>query len=45
MECDVCGSHNISRKDVEGWLLEECHLCGNLQGNDEAVARIGELRE
>ena len=45
MECDVCGSHNISRKDVEGWLLEECHLCGNLQGNDEAVARIDELRE
>jgi len=45
MECDVCGSHNVSRRDVEGWLLEECNLCGNLQGNDEAVARISDLRE
>jgi hypothetical protein len=44
MECDACGSFNVTRREVEGWLLEECNLCGNLQGDDEAVARIEELR-
>ena len=44
MECDVCGSHNVSRRSVEGFLLEECNLCGNLQGDDEAVQRVEVLR-
>ena len=44
MECDVCGSRNVTRKDIEGGLLEECNLCGNLQGDDEAVARVEDLR-
>jgi hypothetical protein len=44
MECDVCGSRNVTRRDFEGGLLEECNLCGNLQGDDEAVARVEELR-
>lgn len=44
MECDVCGSRNVARREVEGQLLEECNLCGNLQGDDEAVALIEELR-
>ena len=44
MECDVCGSRNVSRHDVEGVLLEECNLCGNLQGDDEAVSHIENLR-
>jgi len=44
MECDVCGSARVTRREVEGYLLEECQLCGNLQGNDEAVARVEELR-
>jgi len=45
MECDVCGSARVIRREVEGYLLEECQLCGNLQGDDEAVARVEELRE
>jgi hypothetical protein len=44
MECDQCGSRNVTRRDVEGHLLFECNLCGNLQGNDDAVARVEELR-
>ncbi|MHC4668330.1 MAG: hypothetical protein ACYTFD_07965 [Planctomycetota bacterium] len=44
MECDVCGSRNVTRRDIEGWLLEECNLCGSLQGDDEAVVRVEELR-
>ena len=44
MECDVCGSHNVARREIEGYLLEECNLCGNLQGDDEAVERVEELR-
>jgi hypothetical protein len=45
MECDVCGCHDVHRTDVEGFVLEECRLCGNIQGDDEAVARVEELRE
>ena len=45
MECDVCGSRNVARREIEGLLLEECGLCGNLQGDDEAVARVTELRD
>jgi hypothetical protein len=44
MECDACGSRNVARRMIEGLLLEECNLCGNLQGDDEAVARVEELR-
>ena len=44
MECDVCGSRNVARRAIEGILLDECGLCGNLQGDDEAVARVEELR-
>ena len=44
MECDQCGSRNLSRTEIEGYLLFECNLCGNLQGDDEAVQRIEELR-
>lgn len=45
MECDACGSHNVSRREVEGHLLYECNLCGNLEGDDQTIARIEELRE
>ncbi|MHC4223203.1 MAG: hypothetical protein ACYSUN_04360 [Planctomycetota bacterium] len=44
MECDLCGSRNVQRREIEGNLLEECQLCGNLQGDDEAVALIEDLR-
>ena len=44
MECDVCGSRNVARREIEGYLLFECNLCGNIEGDDEAVARIEELR-
>jgi hypothetical protein len=45
MECEVCGCHDVRRTEIEGFVLEECGLCGNVQGDDEAVARIEELRE
>lgn len=45
MECEVCGSRNVVRKRIEGHLLEECNLCGNIQGDDQAVARVEELRQ
>jgi len=45
MECDVCGCHDVHRTEVEGFVLEECRLCGNIQGDDEAVVRVEELRE
>ena len=44
MECDVCGARNVTRREIEGALLEECNLCGNLQGDDKAVAHVEELR-
>ena len=45
MECDSCGSRNVARREVEGHLLFECRLCGELFGDDEAVARIEEKRD
>ena len=44
MECEVCGSRNVARREIEASLVEECNLCGNLQGDDKAVAHIEELR-
>ena len=44
MECDVCGSHNVTRREIEGYLLFECDLCGAIEGDDQAVQRIEELR-
>jgi len=44
MECEACGSRNVARRRVEGFLLEVCELCGNLQGDDEATARVEEIR-
>jgi len=45
VECDSCGSRNIRRREVEGHLLHECGLCGELFGDDDAVALVQELRE
>ena len=44
MDCDSCGSRNVSRRDIEGHLLFECNLCGEMSGDDAAVAIIEELR-
>jgi len=45
MECESCGSHDVSRRRIEGHLVEECGLCGHLSGDDAAVVEITELRE
>lgn len=45
MECEACGSRNVARRTIEGHLLEECNLCGNVQGDDEAAALVEELRK
>ena len=43
--CDECGSSQVAEAEVEGVLLELCPLCGNLQGDEELVARARERRE
>jgi len=44
MDCDACGSRNVTRREIEGHLLYECRLCGDLSGDDAAIALIEELR-
>ena len=44
MECDSCGSRRVSRREIEGQLLFECDLCGELSGDDAAIALIDALR-
>lgn len=44
MECDSCGSHNVKRREIEGHLLFECDLCGEMSGDDAAVTAIETLR-
>ena len=43
MECDDCGSRNVTRREIEGHLLEECNLCGHRQGDDATVALLDEM--
>lgn len=43
--CDECGSHDVKRHHVYGHLIEECGLCGHLQGDPAAVTRVEEIRE
>ncbi len=45
MECEVCGCHDVRRDVVEGFVIEECLLCGHLQGNDEVATKIASIRE
>ena len=44
MECDACGSRNVAPREIDGFRLLECSLCGELHGDDEAIARVKELR-
>jgi len=44
MDCDSCGSRNVTRREIEGHLLFECRLCGELSGDDAAIALIEEMR-
>ena len=44
MACETCGSHNVTRREVEGHLLFECNLCGALEGDDAAIEHIELLR-
>jgi hypothetical protein len=43
--CDECGSHNVVRRHVHDRLIEECGLCGHLQGDPADVAAVEEVRE
>lgn len=43
--CDECGSHDVVRRHLHGRLVEECGLCGHLQGDPDDVAAVDEFRE
>jgi hypothetical protein len=43
--CEECGSSNVARHHVFGRLIEECRLCGALQGDPADVAAVSEIRE
>ncbi len=40
--CDECGSHQMKRRVVDDVTLEECGLCGHLQGDEMVIARLEE---
>ncbi len=42
--CEECGSQQVDADVVEGVELDVCRLCGHLQGEDDRVARVEELR-
>ena len=42
--CDECGSHDVAQLSLEGRSIEECGLCGNLQGQPASVAAVLEAR-
>ncbi len=45
LRCDECGSYDVKREHVYGLLIEECGLCGHLQGDPGAVVQVEEIRE
>lgn len=42
--CDECGNHALAPRRLEGVDVEECSLCGHLQGDDRAVAQVEQGR-
>ena len=44
VRCDECGNHDVTREVVSGVVVEECGLCGNLQGDPVAVQRVKDVR-
>ena len=43
--CEECGSRQVRRQRVEGYLVDECELCGHLEGEADSVERILSVRE
>lgn len=42
--CEECGSRQVTLRLVEGVEVEECALCGHLQGDDARVERVATVR-
>jgi Zn ribbon nucleic-acid-binding protein len=42
--CDECGNHAVALRRVDGVEVDECSLCGHLQGDDRAVALVEQRR-
>ena len=43
--CEECGSRQVALRLVEGVEVEECALCGHLQGDDRRVERVEQRRD
>ena len=43
--CESCGSHQVRPATVAGFAVEECDLCGHVQGDDDQVAKLAVHRE
>ena len=43
--CESCGSHQVRAARVAGFEVEQCDLCGHVQGDEEQVAQLATHRE
>ena len=43
--CDECGSHQVQTRRVEGVEVDECGLCGHVQGDEASVALVSDRLE
>jgi hypothetical protein len=43
--CEECGSRSVVGRQWFGRRVEECRLCGHLQGDDADVEAVDEIRE
>lgn len=43
-ECPSCGCHAVGAKKIEGFLVEECEICGWLEGPSDAISEIEDIR-
>lgn len=45
MACENCGSNNVTEKEIEGYLVAECQVCGHMHGDRTGIDKINDVRE
>lgn len=43
--CESCGSHQVMAARVHGFEVDQCDLCGHVQGDEEQVSQLAKHRE
>ncbi|MCR4318081.1 MAG: hypothetical protein NUW37_17185 [Planctomycetes bacterium] len=45
MRCDICGNNTVERTKIEGFVVDECSVCGEIVADPETLETIETIRE